>query len=669
MNKAGPMDDLDYGATLPLRGLAEGQTVFGRYSLQRILGRGGMGVVWLARDRKLERDTALKFLPDLVVRDKLAVVDLKRETKRCLDITHPNIVRVYDFLEDEATGLAAIAMEWVEGDNLSNLRADREKRCFEKEELVEIVAQFCQALDYAHFKAKVVHRDLKPANLMLTGNGELKVADFGIAKSLVESVSRVSAGVNASSGTLVYMSPQQALGRPSAVSDDIYALGATLYDLLTGRPPFYAGNIYEQVKEVVPPSLKDRREELGVEGNPIPNEWEQTILACLEKDPAKRPQSAGEVAFRLGLTSQYSSKPAPVIAQREVIRVPGTHPIPVQRRTPVWVLGLVALVVCGGFAAWRFGEEQQRREATRKQAIAVADEAYREAERLRLEKQQQNELALAAALKEANEKARIAEELRQKKLLTEKAREAERQRAAENGVSVESPVQQSSPGGSWENSLGMKFVPVAGTHLLFSVWDTRVCDYEAFARATQRAWPRPDFPQGQTHPAVKISWEDANAFCSWLTQVEVSKGLLKPGQFYRLPTDLEWSKAAGLPPEGGETPSDRDGAVPGYQWGADWPPPRGAGNYEQSLKVDSYKFTSPVGSFPANKQGLYDMGGNAYQWCSDWFDSSHTKRVLRGASWADDDSEVLMSSCRYGSEPGVHFKSYGFRCVLQSDSH
>jgi len=127
----------------------------------------------------------------------------------------------------------------------------------------------------------VVHWDLKPANLMVTLGGKFKVADFGIARSLVDSMSRVSVNVGSSSGTLVYMSPQQAMGEPSSALDDIYALGATLYDLLTGRPPFYTGNVYEQLKERVPTSVCERRVELNAGKELIPTEWEETIMACL----------------------------------------------------------------------------------------------------------------------------------------------------------------------------------------------------------------------------------------------------------------------------------------------------------------------------------------------------------------------------------------------------
>jgi Sulfatase-modifying factor enzyme 1/TIR domain len=189
----------------------------------------------------------------------------------------------------------------------------------------------------------------------------------------------------------------------------------------------------------------------------------------------------------------------------------------------------------------------------------------------------------------------------------------------------------------YENSLGMKFVPVAGTKVLFSIWDTRVQDYEAFVKHTARSRVKPQFQQTPTHPAVNISWEDSKAFCAWLTQTERSAGHMSDQQEYRLPTDEEWSIAVGESK---------------YPWGNEWPPPREVGNYGSSLHIDHYAFTSPVGAFAPNAKGLYDMGGNVWQWCEDWYSKEmnerevldkypdlkddaggRKQRVVRGASW------------------------------------
>ena len=171
-----PFDDLEYGATL--RGLAPGQRMFGRFELVRILGRGGMGVVWLARDTQLQEDVALKFLPDELLGDAGAMEELKRETRRSRLLTHQNIVRINEFFQEGR--VAGISMEYVDGDTLSNLRYQEDRRCFEVAEIREWMRQICEALSYAHEDAKVAHRDLKPANLMVTRGGKAKVTDFGI---------------------------------------------------------------------------------------------------------------------------------------------------------------------------------------------------------------------------------------------------------------------------------------------------------------------------------------------------------------------------------------------------------------------------------------------------------------------------------------------------------
>src|SRR5262249_7837132 len=156
----------------------------------KVLGRGGMGIVWLARDEELEREVALKFLPDLMIQDRALLDQLKHETKRCLELTHPHIVRIHDFVHDERSG--CISMEYVDGETLSNLRAEKEQKVFEPHELASWTVQLCDALDHAHNRAKVIHRDLKPANLMVNQRGDLKITDFGIARSLADSATRLT---------------------------------------------------------------------------------------------------------------------------------------------------------------------------------------------------------------------------------------------------------------------------------------------------------------------------------------------------------------------------------------------------------------------------------------------------------------------------------------------
>src|SRR5437879_10257810 len=258
-----------------------------------------MGVVWLARDEELEREVALKFLPDVIIQDRAVLNELKRETRRSLELTHKNIVRIHDFVHDESS--ACIWMEYVDGETLSNLRAEKEQKVFEPNQIAGWTSQLCDALDYAHNYAKIIHRDLKPANLMVNKKGALKVSDFGSARSFGDSVSRLTME-QGRSGTLVYMSPQQLSGERGTHLDDIYSLGATLYELLASKPPFYSGNIDRQIHERIAPSMTERRKELDIEPALLPPAWEEAVAACLAKDPAQRPQSAAEVARRLQLS-------------------------------------------------------------------------------------------------------------------------------------------------------------------------------------------------------------------------------------------------------------------------------------------------------------------------------------------------------------------------------
>lgn len=243
------------------------------------------------------------------------------------------------------------------------------------------------------------------------------------------------------------------------------------------------------------------------------------------------------------------------------------------------------------------------------------------------------------------------------------------------------------------NSLGMKFVPVpitggptVGQTVLFSAWETRVRDYEEFTKDTGTDWPNAGFPQKDDHPAVNASWKNAVAFCEWLTEEERKKRRIGKDQRYRLPTDYEWSCAVGIGNEEDSNllPSAKNEKLSEvFPWGRDWPPPEGAGNYygEETKKnpvpdfyakpidgyEDSFDRTAPVGSFEPNDYGLYDLGGNVYEWCEDWYSSEQKERVLRGSSWRRNIRGNLLSSHRTYAEPDYWSNNLGFRYVLAGE--
>jgi len=238
-------------------------------------------------------------------------------------------------------------MEYVDGETLSNLRAEKEQKVFEPHEIAGWITQLCEALDYAHNRARVIHRDLKPSNLMVNQRGDLKITDFGIARSLVDSATRLTSK-QGRSGTLVYMSPQQLNGERSTHLDDIYSLGATMYELLTNKPPFYSGNIDRQICERVAPSMMERRKELDIEPALVPKPWEDVVAACLSKEPSRRPQSAMEVAHRL----QLSPMPIPARVVRRAV----------PSKAILWAS--VAVLICLiGLGTWYFAKSKPHTKA------------------------------------------------------------------------------------------------------------------------------------------------------------------------------------------------------------------------------------------------------------------------------------------------------------------
>ncbi|MCC5840987.1 MAG: protein kinase [Opitutales bacterium] len=254
------------------------------------MGRGGVGVVFAAYDEVLEEEVALKFIHALLLSQPGIVKTLKEEVKRARHLTHPNIVGVFEVHQEP--GAVAIAMERIGGPSLAVLSRRSPDRVLSADDILTWLPGIVSALDHAHRSAKIVHRDIKPGNILLHADGSAKIADFGLSRTIADEVT-VTMGMAA--GTVAYMSPQQMMGDPCSPADDIYSLGASLYDLLTGKPPFHTGHLPSQIEGVEAELLNARRESLGVKGPPLPFHWEAAVAACLAKDPANRPTTATEL--------------------------------------------------------------------------------------------------------------------------------------------------------------------------------------------------------------------------------------------------------------------------------------------------------------------------------------------------------------------------------------
>jgi eukaryotic-like serine/threonine-protein kinase len=266
------------------------QTSTARYRPVRLLGHGGMATVELAQDIELDRPVAIKRLADNLAANDEYKHRFLREARLAARLSHPNIVAVYDAGADN--GIPFIVMEYVEGETVSDLLRRRGR--LEPAEAVAFALQACAGLQTAH-EAGLVHRDVKPQNLLVTPDGTLKIGDFGIARSL-DGTQLTQAGTVL--GTAGYLAPEQAAGEQVTAAADIYALGAVLYELLTGRPPYEADTLAELFVKQTEGSITPLRELAPA----VPARLEDAVMHALARAPEYRPESAVAFAAELGAT-------------------------------------------------------------------------------------------------------------------------------------------------------------------------------------------------------------------------------------------------------------------------------------------------------------------------------------------------------------------------------
>ena len=270
-----------------------------RYRLEQELGRGAMGIVYRATDLVLERTVALKELPARFTADDQYVQRFRREAKALAQLSHPNILQVYDLIERD--GRVWMALEFVNGGDLTGYLADKKRLA--PGEAAALIAAVADGLALAHGRG-IIHRDIKPANILLTTDGTPKISDFGIAKN-TRSTALTQEGMTL--GSPAYMSPEQCSGEGIDERSDIYALGITLYELVAGRVPFTGDTSSVLAQHIVsqPPSPASFADD-------IPEQLERVVLRMLAKAPGNRIQTLAEVANLLAATEvpEASRKPA-----------------------------------------------------------------------------------------------------------------------------------------------------------------------------------------------------------------------------------------------------------------------------------------------------------------------------------------------------------------------
>ena len=312
----------------------------GRYEILGVLGQGGMGAVYKARDRELDRMIALKVIRPELATDPAILQRFKQELILARNITHKNVVRIFDLAEAE--GIRFISMEFVDGEDLRTLLRRHGK--FTPKEAVSVIEQVCRALDAAHAEG-VIHRDLKPQNIMRDKNGRIVVMDFGLARSLGETgLTQTGAIV----GTLEYMSPEQALGAQLDQRSDIYSVGLIFFELLTGKAPFEADTA---IASLMKRTREAARSASDVDAS-VPKSLSAIVSRCLEREPGNRYYSVVELLQQLttwttdpSITPETLSK----MIAHPIVR-PSRFNVDLPGKSWMWIAGAVLVVALATFA-------------------------------------------------------------------------------------------------------------------------------------------------------------------------------------------------------------------------------------------------------------------------------------------------------------------------------
>jgi formylglycine-generating enzyme required for sulfatase activity len=659
-----------------------------RYRLERLIAQGGMGEVWQATDLATHAElghsaqVALKILPPRLTENALHAKLLIEEAARARQLAHQNIVRVYDWAQDPATGSYFIIMECLEGEDLDTLLA-RDGRLGLGRAL-GIVAPLADALDYAWERHHLVHRDIKPANVFIARGGDVKLLDFGIA-------ARARAGglaleAPASSGTAGYRAPEA--GGADGVPErglDVYAVAVMLYRMLTGALPAGA-------EPARPDGLNDAQ-------------W-RVLRSGFAREPAARPTGVTDLLARLRAAEGPSADE--LRARAEAERAEQAARDAAARK--------VAEARAQAEAAAKAQLDRQRREQERaakaaaEQARAVRKEALRqqllerraaEAEKARLEREEaQRKLAQAkaAAIHLAEQKrARLEEAARAQAMLEQLLPTPASPVADTEGVlrdrfeggETRGPdlvllptgrFQMGSPDHERKIAMASGSQPAWLARELPQHWvgidkpiamgryPVTVGEWRAFVTATgwrpsgETDWDAPGFTQTDRHPVVGVNWFDAIRYVRWLSEAT--------GKSYRLPSEAEWEYAC------------RAGTRTAFSFGdtitTDQANYDGNFTYNGSPRGAYRRGTTPVGMFAANPWGLFDMHGNVWEWVQDvvhdnyegapldgsaWEEGGdQARRILRGGSWLYN-PRYLRAALRNGFSAALSNDIVGFRVV------
>lgn len=566
------------------------------YEILGKLGQGGMGVVYKARHLGLDRLVALKMLPAQGKDSEKALARFQREAKVLAKLQHPNIVQVHDIGEHE--GQPYIALEMVNGGDLADYLSQRRP---DVKKIAAFVEKLARAVHAAHEKG-IIHRDLKPSNILLTEQGQPKITDFGIAKDLEQPSQQTATG--AVLGTPTYMAPEQASGQINAIDarTDMYALGAILYEMLSGQPPFTgpAQIVIYHVLNSMPPSLRKLNRD-------VPKDLEQICLRCMSKKAHMRYESALKLAEAL-----------------HEFRVPKTKEAPAPKVGQWWLLPTliggtalcIALLILL-LTALAKDEPSTEPHIIRKVIKPKADNYV-------------VELPDGVKL----EMARVPKGTF---WMSENDQNARNQFTIQDDFYI----------GKYEVTQE-QWQAVMGSNPSY------------FSRSGEGSEKVKNISDAdlKRFPVEQVSWEDCQTFITKLNEKNS-----KSEWTYRLPTEAEWEYTCRGGATSKEQCSfhfyldkpTNDLSSTQANFDGNFP----YGNAAKGLYIEQPK---KVGFSGPNALGVYDMHGNVWEWCHDEWGSS---RVNRGGSW-NDLGEYCRAGYRFRDYPSRRYNILGFRLVQSS---
>lgn len=622
------------------------------YTLGKRIGRGGMGTVHLGRRESDGELVAIKFIHEELAKDGGLRQRFAAESAALARLKHSNIVAHLDSGEMKGGGenLPFLVMEYVAGSDLGIALRNKSKagETFTFNGIIQDGIAMARGLAAAH-AAGFIHRDLKPSNVLKPLQGEAKLADFGLV--IGGRPDEATLVASRQMGGSYFTSPELHDTGICKAQGDLFSLGAVLYNLLTLAAPRFIPKDTSAIVAKVDGGSQAQIDSL-----------KRLILKLMEVEPHARFESAQAVELELEK-----------ILRGEVTHFPKKSPFPNPGK---WAAGLACLTVAAwGGASW-WG----------KKPLDLPDLEVKPVAKDQLEDAKAMKLPGAVFL----QTGRVAVPL------------------PPSGVEEVPPI-------AMENSLGMKFRPIPRHDILMCIWEMRVKDYAEFAkhlkdgaawiaetgmdftgnqpmlvlrdgkwRFDNAKWDTPGWPIADDQPVAGRCWIDAAAFCMWLTYEERNAGRIGPDQSYRLPTDLEWSAAAGLPMEPGNTPEECEGSWPPpthiWPWGPFWPPPEGVVNLAgleilEEKQVPSWWTTipsrdewvrvAPVEALPPSALGFHHMCGNVEEWTETLATTTRQQYILRGGAWCTG-TPLHTSLHRRGQDRAVvRHDQRGFRIVFQ----